>query len=186
VHDQQGERQVSSQGYSYHPRFSSDGSKVFYLVAADSSQEARSGELWVLDFGTGQASKVLPGIAVLGFGLSRDGRQVVFETVDANKQYHFWLASTEHRFAPREMRSASGSFCPQYSRSGRIYFVFSEGGHCYLYRMKDDGTEEEKLTSEPISYAFGISPDERFVVHRKCSIPILMPASPLSIRDKNR
>jgi hypothetical protein len=30
--------------------------------------------------------------------------------------------------------------------------------------MKDDGTQEEKLISEPIAYAFGISPDERFAV----------------------
>lgn len=30
--------------------------------------------------------------------------------------------------------------------------------------MKDDGTQEEKITTEPIVYAFGISPDERFVM----------------------
>src|SRR5215470_7569920 len=58
VHDQEGERQVSSQGYSYSPRFSSDGSRVFYLAAANSSQAERGGELWVSDLGTGQASKV--------------------------------------------------------------------------------------------------------------------------------
>lgn len=53
---------------------------------------------------------------------------------------------------------------PQYSRSGRIYYTASEGRHSYLYRMKDDGSEDEKITSEPIDNAFGISPDERFVV----------------------
>jgi hypothetical protein len=36
--------------------------------------------------------------------------------------------------------------------------------------MKDDGTQGEKISSEPIAYAFGISPDERFlVVHRRLS-----------------
>jgi eukaryotic-like serine/threonine-protein kinase len=164
VHDQEGERQVSSQGYSSTPRFSSDGSRVFYLAAANSSQRDRGGELWVLDLGTGQASKVLPGIAILYFTVSPDDNHVVFETLDANGQHDLWLSSTEHRFAPRQIRSAGRQILPQYSHSGRIYCVLSEGGHDYLYRMKDDGTQEEKLTSEPIAYAFGISPDERFVV----------------------
>jgi hypothetical protein len=36
--------------------------------------------------------------------------------------------------------------------------------------MKNDGTQEEKVTSEPVDYALGISPDERFVaVHRALS-----------------
>jgi Tol biopolymer transport system component len=164
VHDQEGERQVSSQGYSYSPRFSSDGSRVFYLAAANSSQADRGGELWVSDLGTGQASKVLPGIAVLSFSVSPDDKQVIFDTVDANEQHHLWLSSTEHRFAPRQIRSARSAFMPLYSHSGRIYYVVSEAGHAYLYRMKDDGTQEEKVSTEPILYLSGISPDERFVV----------------------
>ena len=40
----------------------------------------------------------------------------------------------------------------------------SAGGHAYLYRIKDDGTQEEKVTSDPIDHAFGISPDERYAV----------------------
>jgi Tol biopolymer transport system component len=163
VHDQQGERQVSSQRYSYSPRFSSDGGRVFYLEAANSSQAGRGGELWVSDLGTGQASKVLPGIAAQGFSVSPDDKQVVFETVDANDRHHLWVSSTEHRFAPREIRPAAGVFLSRYSHSGLIYFLVSESGHTYLYRMKDDGTQVEKVTSEPIAYAWGISPDERFV-----------------------
>ena len=164
VHDQEGEHQVSSQGYSSTPRLSSDGSRVFYLGSANSSQRDRGGELWALDLGTGQASKVLPGIAVLYFSVSPDDKQVVFETLDANGQHHLWLSSTEHRFAPRQIRSGGSQFVPQYSHSGRIYCVLSEGGHDYLYRMKEDGTQEERLISEPIASASGISPDERFVV----------------------
>jgi eukaryotic-like serine/threonine-protein kinase len=164
VHDQEGERQVSSQGYSYSPRFSSDGSRLFYLQTVNSSQVGRGGELWVLDLGTGQAYKVLPGIAVLRFSVSPDDKQVVFDTVDANEQHHLWVSSTEHRFAPRQIRSAGGDFFPLYSHTGRIYCAVSEAGHAYLYRMKDDGTQEEKVTTEPIFYVSGISPDERFVI----------------------
>jgi eukaryotic-like serine/threonine-protein kinase len=158
VHDQEGERPVSSQGYSSTPRFSSDGSRVFYLAAANSSQRDRGGELWVLDLGTGQASKVLPGIAILYFTVSPDDNHVVFETLNANGQHDLWLSSTEHRFAPRQIRSAGRQILPQYSHSGRIYCVLSEGGHDYLYRMRDDGTQEEKLTPNPSPTLLGFLP----------------------------
>lgn len=120
----------------------------------------------MLDLGTNQASRVLPGIALVRFSISPDDKQVVFDTVDDNEQHHrLWLTSTEHRFAPRQIRSAGGQFFPQYSHSGRIYYLVSgQDKLAYLYRMKDDGTHEEKITSEPVAYAFGISPDERYVV----------------------
>jgi eukaryotic-like serine/threonine-protein kinase len=167
VHDQEGERQVSSQGYCHTPRLSRDGKRLFYIQAVNSQQSAQAstgGELWVSDLSTGQASRVLPGIAVVYFSVSPDARQVAFETIDANGQHHLWLSSTEHRSAPRQIRSGDRQFVPQYSPSGRIYYVASAGGHYYLYRMKDDGTQEEKVVSEPVDHAFGISPDERFVV----------------------
>jgi len=42
-----------------------------------------------------------------------------------------------------------------------------EGGHFYLHRMKEDGTQAEKISSEPIiGPPSSISPDERFVVVR--------------------
>jgi eukaryotic-like serine/threonine-protein kinase len=162
VHDRQGERQVS-QGNSCCPQLSSDGKKVFYLQE-QTSDTGNTGELWVSDVETGQASRLLPGIDVDRFSVSPDNKQVAFETVDAQKQHSLWLASTEHRFAPRQVRSGSAAFMPQYSPSGRIYYLISEGGHTFLYRMKDDGTQEEKIISEPIVYAFGISPDERFAI----------------------
>jgi serine/threonine protein kinase len=164
VHDHEGERQVSSQGYSYTPRLSSDGRRVFYLAAANSSQASHGGELWVSDLGSGQASKVLPGVAIVYFTVSPDDKQVAFETIDANGQHHLWVSSTEHRFAPLQIGSTGGRFIPQYSHSGRIYYVVSAGGRAYLYRMKDDGTQQEKVISEPIGNAAGISPDERFAV----------------------
>jgi serine/threonine protein kinase len=169
VHDQDGERQLSSQGYSFSPRFSNDGSRVFYLVAANSAEADHGGELWVSDLGTAQDSKVLPGIAIRDFSVSPDDKQVVFETLDTNEQHHLWLSSTEHRFAPRQITSTD-TYSPVYSHSGQIYYLASEAGHDYLYMMKGDGTQQEKDSAEPVLYFAGISPDERFVVvHRALS-----------------
>lgn len=55
----------------------------------------------------------------------------------------------------------------RYSQSGRIYFDVLEAGQRYLYRMKDDGTQEEKVSNEPIVYTSAVSPDGRFVVVRR-------------------
>jgi hypothetical protein len=140
---------------------------AFSSQAVSSSQANGGSELWVSDLSTGQASKVLPGVAIVYFAVSPDDKQVVYETVDANQQHHPCLSSTEHRFAPREVRSASRQFRPQYSRSGRFYYSVSESGPSFLYRMNNDGTREEKVSPEPIDYAFSISPDERFALVRR-------------------
>jgi serine/threonine protein kinase len=170
VHNQQGDRQISSQGFSFSPRLSSNASRLFYLQADNSSQADHGGELWVSDLATGQASKVLPGIAALSFSLSPDDKQVVFDTLEGDGQHRLWLASTEHRFAPRRIGSSGDKRYPRYSRSARIYYDVSEAGRNYLYRMKDDGTQEEQVSSQPIVFSSGISPDEQFViVHRALS-----------------
>ena len=165
VHDHQGERQISSEGYSYRSRFSSDGRNLFYLQAANSSEADRGGELLVSDLVTGQTSKVMPGIAAVSFSLSPDDKQVVFDTLEANEQHRLWLASTEHRFAPRRIGPDSGRW-PFYSRSGRIYFVVVENGHPYLHGINQDGTQDEKISSEPMQRVSAISPDQRFIAVR--------------------
>ena len=56
VHDEQGARQVSSEGYAFSPQLSYDGSKLFYLATGTASDWASAGELWVADLASGQAS----------------------------------------------------------------------------------------------------------------------------------
>ena len=67
VHDAQGDRQISSQGYSYQPTLSPDGNSLFYLATSSSADTERGGELWAADLHSGQAARVLPGIAVMDF-----------------------------------------------------------------------------------------------------------------------
>jgi hypothetical protein len=51
---------------------------------------------------------------------------------------------------------------PEYGHSGKIYFVKVENNSNYLYRMNGDGTDQEKVFSEPIVYLSAISPDEKY------------------------
>lgn len=167
VHNSHGERQISSEGYCYSPRLSSDGTKLFYLQTANAAQSDHGGELWVSDLVNNQASQVLPGIPMLMFSLSPDGKQVTFDTPEANGRHRLWVASTEHRFAPREIAAGLQARWSMFSPSGRIYFQVSEGGHNYLFRANADGSHGEQASQQPIFSAIAISPDDRFAAVRR-------------------
>ena len=164
VHDHQGDRQISSEGYAFGPQLSHDGSKLFYLAAQTSSDSDRSGELWVSDLHSGQVSQVLPGIAVANFALSPDDKRVIYDARGPDGKHRLWLASLDHRFAPRQLDSGSGESEPIYAPSGKIYFGASQGDTEYLYRMSEDGSQREKILTEPITGLAAVSPDERYVV----------------------
>ena len=162
-----GERQISSEGYCYHARLSGDGSKLFFLQAANASQAENGGELWVSDLATGQASKVLPGIPVFTFSLSSDAKSVAFDELQSDGEHHLWVASTEHRSSPHRIGSGSGRL-PLYTPSGWILFQGTEaGGKSFVQRIREDGTHEERVSSEDVEIASSIAPDERFFVVRR-------------------
>jgi serine/threonine protein kinase/Tol biopolymer transport system component len=167
VHDAQGDRQVSFEGYAYEPTFAADGGRLFYLVTQSSSDIDRGGELRSSDLRSGEISKALPGITIRFFDVSPDGKQVAYESLDRNEKPHLWLASLEHRFAPREIGAGPGNGFPLFAPSGRIYFIFSDGNANYLYRVNGDGSQREKVLPEPIINIYDVSPDERFVAVRR-------------------
>jgi serine/threonine protein kinase len=169
VHDQQGDRQISSEGYAYSAELSQNGDKLFYLATRNASDADRGGELWVSDLRSGQGSKVLPGIAVVSFSLSPDGKRVVYDSREQNGKHRVWLASLDHRFTPRQIGSGADEGSPVYAPSGRIYFRVSEGDVLYLYRMNEDGAQREKILSGPILNLSAVSPDERLVAVRRAT-----------------
>jgi WD40 repeat protein len=164
VHDSGGDRQVSSEGYAYDSELSHDGTKVFYLVSATAAHWGHGGELWMSDLHSGQATRVLPGIAVENFSISPDGKRIVYESSDEKGKRRLWLASIDRRFAPRQITSNPGESSPQYVPSGKVYFQAAEGDSNYMYRMNDDGSQREKVISTPVIGFAVASPDERFVV----------------------
>ena len=167
VKNRDGERQISSEGYCYRARLSADGSKLFFLQAANASQADNGGELWVSDLATGQASKVLPGIPVYTFSLSADAKSVAFDEIESDGKHHLWVASTDHRSSPHRIGSGLGGL-PLYTPSGWILFQGTEaGGKSFVQRIKEDGTHEERVSSEDVEIASSIAPDERFFVVRR-------------------
>lgn len=168
VHDQQGDRQASSEGYAWTGRLSHDGSKLFSLVARSASEIDQANELRVTDLQSGQTAAVLPGIAVLDYSASADGKRVVYEVRNQDGTTHLWLGSVDHRFTPKPIGPSNGKEV-RYQPSGKIYFKVTEGNSDYMYRINEDGTQLEKILPEPIISFLGVSPDERVVAVRRAT-----------------
>jgi serine/threonine protein kinase len=164
LHDPQGDHQLSSEGYAHTPELSYDGGKLFYMAARSASESDWGNALWISDLQSGQATQALPGIAIVSYSPSHDGKRVAYEVRNEDGSRHLWLASLDHRFAPKELVTGEN---PYYTASGKIYFLRAEGDLNYLYRINDDGGQQEKVLPGSIIAFWGISPDERVAIVRR-------------------
>jgi eukaryotic-like serine/threonine-protein kinase len=163
VHDERGERQVSSEGFAQNPEFSPDGKKLYYLVQPHGvSGEFVSGELWAVNLATGRSERLLPGTLVTGYAVSPDGTKVAYSVKDDNGESRLWLASLDLRFPPREFAANVNEDQPAWDRAGQIYFRAAEGGFNSLYRMNEDGSGRSKAMPNPILEFHAVSPDGRW------------------------
>src|SRR4029453_368873 len=94
MHDEAGDRQITSEGSARLPVVSRDGKRVFYLQGTDLMQ---------VDLASGKSSNPLPGVSVgFGFDVSPDETEVAFNSGRTGEQV-IWLASLDRRFPPREV-----------------------------------------------------------------------------------
>jgi len=181
VHDAQGDRQVSSEGYAVDPEFSHDGKKLYYLIRRNGLSGAftrQDGELWVADLTTEQSERLLGDTFVTGYQISADDTQVVFSASDKDGRSHLWLASLDFRFPPRRFESSVEEDEPRWDASGQIYFRAAEGKQNFVYRMNSDGSKRTKVLPNPILELHAISPDGRWAVVAEGST-VHMNAEPL-------
>src|SRR5579862_4191643 len=162
IHDNAGEHQVTSEGYSFSPTFSADGSKIYFL-ASSGGAGAISGELRVLNLSTGQTDSVLPGYSVDSYSVSADGKAVVFDMVEAQGRSSIWIAPTDRRTSPARISSSASEDSPHFLPDGDVVFRAHENGDNFLYRMKSDGSDRRKILSQRILDFSGSSPDGRWL-----------------------
>jgi serine/threonine protein kinase/Tol biopolymer transport system component len=172
MHDKSGDHQVSSEGNTSNPEFSSDGHKLYFLMA---SGKAHGEGLWVKDLESGKVEQVLTDYAMQNsrvsrdfpmgdYSVSRDGKEVAFAINDQAGRSSLWIAPTSHRSSPVHIVSAAQEDYPFFLPGGDLVFRAVEGGSDFLYRMKADGTERRKISPERILDAIAVSPDGRWVV----------------------
>ena len=162
-HDSRGDRQITSEGYGLYPSISPDGKKLYYLLRAGGARHFRSGELWVADLESGQRQRLLPDFLIQHYTISADGQRVVFVVSDDAGDSPVWLAALNGRSAPRQVTTID-SMKASFVAGGYVLFVGEEKGARFIYRVKEDGSEFQKVVRVAIATTFSASPDGKWVV----------------------
>ena len=142
------------------PSFSADGKVLYYLLRHPAGSEP---ELWRTTVSSGQSEAVLPGIFMVAYDISPDGKQVVYATTVPGGKSQLWLAPID-RSSPARVIGSGGEVLPHFGPHGQILFQSTEGNSNYLERMNPDGSGRSKVVPDPIAEIQGISPGGRWVM----------------------
>ena len=162
LHDSQGEHALTSETFAIWPTFAAPVGRVFYLVRNLSARAYASGELWSIDLTTGQKERRLPGRVMGNYSLSPDAKKVVFTDAGGEAERGVWIADLDRRLPPRQLTNG-GEFRAFFGAPGEIVYL-SQGPVRYLYRMKEDGSDKQQISSTPVTYLISVSPDGRWAV----------------------
>jgi DNA-binding winged helix-turn-helix (wHTH) protein/Tol biopolymer transport system component len=168
LHDSQGDRQISGEGFASVPGlgftgggvrsiFSPDGKRLFYLVRNQGSRAFNSGELWTTDLATGGTEAVMPGVSMTDFDLSPDGERLAFSALDAEGDSHVWMASLDRHIPPKQL-TLSVAHQPRFGPGGGVYFLLREGNQEFLYSVVPNQIAPRKTSHEPSDAFIRISP----------------------------
>ena len=160
IHDSNGDRQLSSEGFAWFPSLSPDGTTAYYLA---SSLGLTGGQLWVSDVKGGRPEHLLQGFAITGYDISPDGRRIIFAAEGRLGDSRLWIASLDRRFPPRQISSTTSDDSPVFGPDGYIFFRGAEGASNFVFRVKEDGSERQKVVPNPILDFFSVSPDGKWV-----------------------
>ncbi|MGZ4788592.1 MAG: protein kinase domain-containing protein, partial [Terriglobales bacterium] len=166
IHDGNGDRQLSSEGFAEMPRMSADAHTVYYIrrTHVRGMGNTFEGELWAVDLATNKSEPVLPGFAITGFSLSRDGRHIVVGVTspDGTKR-RLWIVTTDRSTPPREIPSDVNEDQPLYGSQGQIFYRGEQGATNHAYVLNPDGTRK-MVASDSILYLLAVSPDDEWLL----------------------
>jgi Tol biopolymer transport system component len=159
VHDSRGDRQITSEGYVFMPSLSADGKKLYYLVRSYGLRSWNQGGLWVADLETGRRQQLLTDFQILHYSISADGQRVVFVSVDEQGRNPVWLSSLNAQLPPRQVSTidAAAAF---FGAPGEV--IIAGQKESYVYRVKDDGSELQKVITTPL-FPIAVSPDGQWI-----------------------
>jgi eukaryotic-like serine/threonine-protein kinase len=171
LHDQKGDRQISSEGYSFYPRFSADGTALYYQrssrvqaspgTSQEQQEEQQREELIRLDLQTGDSSDLLSGVKFEDYAVSSDGKSIFYVAKGSDGHKNLWVLGTDHRSPAKQLTSGADDNEIEVLKTGDIVFQREEHGHSFAYRMKADGTQLQKLM--PIWHLGTASPDGEWI-----------------------
>jgi eukaryotic-like serine/threonine-protein kinase len=162
IHDSRGDRQITSEGFSFRPSISPDGKKLYYLIRSGGTASFIAGGLWVADLDSGQRQRLLPDFQMRHYTISADGQRVVFVASEEKGHAPVWLASLNGPTAPRRLATVD-SWAAWFGAPGEVVFEGEEKGTLFVYRIKEDGSELQTMVPTSNLLAFSVSPDGRWV-----------------------
>jgi Tol biopolymer transport system component len=165
--DRAGERQVTSEGFAMNPRLSADRKKLYYLARSSETRAWFGGHLWEVDLESGRRERLLPDFIVTNYSISNDGERILFIAIDSEERTHLWLAPLDRRRPPREVPSPA-PFEAVFGGQGELFVTEREGSTYYLYRMREDGTDRQRVLPDSTTRDYGggiaVSPNGRWVL----------------------
>jgi serine/threonine protein kinase/Tol biopolymer transport system component len=163
VHDSRGDRQVTSESFSFQPTISADGKKLYYIVRTAGGLLTPYGGLWVTNLESGKRERLLPDFQMWHYNISRDGKRVVFAAPKATGRQGVWLAALDGSSAPRQLTSAF-AFTAFFGADGEVFYsILETQDTSAVYRVKEDGSNLRKAIPNPAYYMNDISPDGKYI-----------------------
>jgi Tol biopolymer transport system component len=157
LHDQQGDRQITSEGFAFLPTLSPDGKRLYYLRRTAGARFFLSGELYVADVDAGRSERLLPGLVLSHYSLSHDGTKLLCVPEVGGDKSGIWLVDVAAAEPPRQITS-SQAYRAFFGGPGEI--VFEGGGATHrLMRITEDGKDERSAHPQPIMQLTSVSPD---------------------------
>jgi eukaryotic-like serine/threonine-protein kinase len=160
--DTVGERQITSEGYSFFPTLSPDDRKVYCLRRVTGSRSYFSGELWVSDVATGAAERLFAGLVLTHFSISQDGKKVVFATEQGQARSGIWVGWLDGTQAPRQL-TFGGEYRAFFGRPGQILYQGTQTSP-KIMSIDEDGSGQVAVSDLDIVQLQSISPDGRWAL----------------------
>jgi serine/threonine protein kinase/Tol biopolymer transport system component len=158
MHDDRGDRQVTTEGVASSPRLSSDGKRLYYLVrpnALDSRTELRS-----LELASGRTDRLLPDRSITQFAISPDEHEAAFTTTTPAGIREIWIAPLDRTTPP--VRVVESGDEVSFGPGSELIFRALENRVNFLTSIRRDGTGRRRILETPILNKFGVSPDGKW------------------------
>ncbi|MGC2196850.1 MAG: protein kinase [Terriglobales bacterium] len=160
--DKTGEKQITSEGYSFLPSLSPDGKKVYCLRRVTGSRSYFSGELWASDVATGAAERLFAGLVLTHFSISQDGKKVVFATEQGQARSGIWVGWLDRTQAPRQL-TFGGEYRAFFGRPGQILYQGTQTSP-KIMSINEDGSGQVAVSDLDIMQLQSVSPDGRWAL----------------------
>jgi Tol biopolymer transport system component len=163
LHDGSGERPISLEGSAVDAKFTPDGKNLLYKVVSSLGNYPLPGELRVASLDSGRSEVLIPGFRVIDYDISADGQRVVMEAADSEGTSRVWLARLDRQLPHQQIPNVEGKQ-PRYGPSGEIFFRRPEGAATFVYRVRADGSDMQKVIEQPVPLLGDVSRDGRWIL----------------------